>query len=370
MALLLTVTKLHGAVVESSSGVTPLTLQDDRGFGSFSQDFDFNESSRPSERLIATREGSNVSSKLNSVFDQWKMLRVSRLKDGALGVINQWRKQCFTELNEAFLNFVGIDKDWWRQKLERLRLLIEVWGHQHHVNVSELILVVDRSVLESGLFSWFNMDILFPDSLITVAREIDYALITFTLWIAELIRFLCFFNLDAVSGNQLYVLLLKALALNLIKSGDVESNPGPSNGEDVYIATVNHHVYAILHAFLVGLTLKNLVNELIQVQTKWYAIGLQIGIESHRLKAIKQESSGLERLSEVIERWLRENTEVPVSWKSVVKALKAPSVGEKGLADQLHKKYCQPDDASGGQARHSDIQEGISLSVHSVCIIM
>jgi len=51
---------------------------------------------------------------------------------------------------------------------------------------------------------------------------------------------LCFLNLKAVSGTQLGVLLLKALALNLIKSGDVESNPGPSNGEDVYIATINH----------------------------------------------------------------------------------------------------------------------------------
>lgn len=131
----------------------------------------------------------------------------------------------------------------------------------------------------------------------------------------------------------------------------------------------------ILHAFLVGLTLRNLVNELIPVQDKSYAIGLQFGIESHRLKAIEQESSGLKLFSEVIERWLRGNTEVPVSWESVVKALKSPSVGEKGLADQLHKKYCQPDDASGqlvprGQARHTDIQEGISLSVHSVCIIM
>lgn len=133
----------------------------------------------------------------------------------------------------------------------------------------------------------------------------------------------------------------------------------------------------ILHAILVGLTLRNLVNELIQVQTKWCEIGVQFGIEYHRLKAIKQESSGSEvhMFIEVIYRWLQGNTDVPLSWESVVKALKTPSVDEKGLADQLHKKYCQPDDASGqlvprGQARHSDIQEGISLSVHSVCIIM
>lgn len=62
--------------------------------------------------------------------------------------------------------------------------------------------------------------------------------IIITLWIAELI--LRFLNLEAVSGTQLDVLQLKALALNLIKSGDVESNPGPSNGEDVYIVTINH----------------------------------------------------------------------------------------------------------------------------------
>lgn len=132
----------------------------------------------------------------------------------------------------------------------------------------------------------------------------------------------------------------------------------------------------ILHVFLVGLTLRNLVNELFQVQTKWCEIGVQFGIEYYRLKAIKQESSGseLHMLSEVIDMWLRGNTQVPVSWESVVEALKSPPVGEKGLADQLHKKYCQPDNASGqrvprGQARHTDI-EGISLSVHSVCIIM
>jgi hypothetical protein len=42
--------------------------------------------------------------------------------------------------------------------------------------------------------------------------------------------------------------------------------------------------------------------------------------------------------TEVISFWLNGNTQVAVSWKSIIDVLESQFVGEKGLANQLREK--------------------------------
>ncbi len=58
--------------------------------------------------------------------------------------------------------------------------------------------------------------------------------------------------------------------------------------------------------------------------------------------------TGHEPLSAVIDYWLHGNVEngsVPFSWHSVVKILQSKYVGEKGLAEEIRKKYCRHGDS-------------------------
>ena len=55
-------------------------------------------------------------------------------------------------------------------------------------------------------------------------------------------------------------------------------------------------------------------------------------------------------MAEAVDYWLNGNVEgVPVSWRSVVEALK--SSGETGLAKRIEKKYCQQQDNVGGKGQ-------------------
>ena len=68
-------------------------------------------------------------------------------------------------------------------------------------------------------------------------------------------------------------------------------------------------------------------------------IGVQLGIPKNKLKEFKKED---DPLSEVVDYWLSGNvTEsvVPISWKSVVAALKSGHVGEPGLAEEICTKH-------------------------------
>ena len=80
--------------------------------------------------------------------------------------------------------------------------------------------------------------------------------------------------------------------------------------------------------------------ELGEVAHKWFKIGVQLGISRGKLKEFEKE---VDPLSAVIDHWLNDNvedTEVPVSWKSVVAALKSSYVVETGLANRISSKYC------------------------------
>ncbi len=98
---------------------------------------------------------------------------------------------------------------------------------------------------------------------------------------------------------------------------------------------------------LAGLDLKSICNALGSIKTKWHLIGIQLGIPRCKLLEFKKEE---DPLSAVVDYWLQGNvTESvsPISWKSILAALKSEYVGEPGLAEQLSKKYCQQGETKG-----------------------
>ena len=74
---------------------------------------------------------------------------------------------------------------------------------------------------------------------------------------------------------------------------------------------------------------------------KWFEIGIQLGVPRNILKQFKSED---DPLSASVDYWLKGNvveSAVPISYQSLVTALKSKHVGEPALAEETSKKYCQ-----------------------------
>ena len=89
-------------------------------------------------------------------------------------------------------------------------------------------------------------------------------------------------------------------------------------------------------------------NELAKVRHKWKQICVQLGFPEHILKQFERETDSL--LASV-SYWLSGNVTVeegeedrPISWKSLVAALRSEFVGEPGLAEKINNKYCHLED--------------------------
>ena len=86
-----------------------------------------------------------------------------------------------------------------------------------------------------------------------------------------------------------------------------------------------------------NLNLMKVCDDLGTVKHKWKCIGVQLGIPHHKIKEFETEH---EPFMASIDYWLRGNVEdVPVTWQSIVAALKSTLVGEPGLAKRISKKY-------------------------------
>ena len=95
----------------------------------------------------------------------------------------------------------------------------------------------------------------------------------------------------------------------------------------------------MLHLLPADLILKTIYHELESVSHKWFEIGNQLGIPCHILHQFAKED---DQLLSVVDYWVKGNVVdpvVPVSWRSIVEALKAGCVGETGLAEIINKKY-------------------------------
>ena len=91
-----------------------------------------------------------------------------------------------------------------------------------------------------------------------------------------------------------------------------------------------------------ALTLKAAINALNPVCDKWYRIGVQLEVPISNLKNIARDS--MDPLCDTLDFWMRNDPSA--SWRCLVDALKAPSVGEKQLAKTVEEKYCSPEEQS------------------------
>ena len=71
------------------------------------------------------------------------------------------------------------------------------------------------------------------------------------------------------------------------------------------------------------------------MQHKWRKICIQLGVPNCKLLQFEKDG---DPLINSLDYWLNGNTEVPITWESVVAALNAPHVDEPGLAKKLRKK--------------------------------
>ena len=82
-----------------------------------------------------------------------------------------------------------------------------------------------------------------------------------------------------------------------------------------------------------------MTNELSSVIDKWFRIGIQLGLDESKLSQIEADHHGVDRcFSEVISFWLKGNTQIPVTWESLIEMLETSFVNEKGLSKRLRGK--------------------------------
>ena len=90
----------------------------------------------------------------------------------------------------------------------------------------------------------------------------------------------------------------------------------------------------------VALTLKAAINALHSASFRWYQIGVQLDVPTHSLKNIQQQHHDpVDCLTELLDKWMKSATDPPPSWRALIDALRAPTVGEKRLAEELEEKY-------------------------------
>ena len=99
-------------------------------------------------------------------------------------------------------------------------------------------------------------------------------------------------------------------------------------------------LYYINTCTCTGIDLRDVTNELGSVMNKWFQIGVQLGVSEAKLHQIEADHDTANRcLSEVIIFWLNGNTNISVTWDSLIEALESSIVGEQGLAKRLIKKH-------------------------------
>ena len=85
--------------------------------------------------------------------------------------------------------------------------------------------------------------------------------------------------------------------------------------------------------------LKELVDDLHDVASKWRAVGVQLEVPQATLMSVDYDLRGdcdQRALSGMLDQWI--NNGCDVSWQTVVDALNARSVGEKALAEDIQQR--------------------------------
>ena len=117
-----------------------------------------------------------------------------------------------------------------------------------------------------------------------------------------------------------------------------------------------------------ALKLKPAINALHSVCPKWCNIGVQLEVPSFQLKNIERKSSdSMDQLRDTLDYWMNNN--LSPSWRDLVDALRAPSVGEKWLAEEIEKKYCcSVEQSSCDESEVVQCRQGIYVQWRRNCI--
>ena len=86
--------------------------------------------------------------------------------------------------------------------------------------------------------------------------------------------------------------------------------------------------------------LKEVRNKVLPATSKWYDLGLELGILSDDLDTVKTgNDKPQDCLREVLKRWL-DNAELTPTWTTIIIALRSPAVGHHSLAEELEQQVC------------------------------
>ena len=87
--------------------------------------------------------------------------------------------------------------------------------------------------------------------------------------------------------------------------------------------------------------LKKVRSKTYEVRSKWYDIGLELGVPEGTLDCIERENHDISsRFLKMYSHWLK-TTDPKPTWKALVTALQQPAINAHSLADTLRQKYCQ-----------------------------
>ena len=88
-------------------------------------------------------------------------------------------------------------------------------------------------------------------------------------------------------------------------------------------------------------------NELHDIRTKWFDIGVELKVKTSTLKSIEAKyDDPKDCFREVISEWLKDHP----TWKSLVDALRTRVIDEPKLASDLEAKYCSCSTESKGKS--------------------
>ena len=101
----------------------------------------------------------------------------------------------------------------------------------------------------------------------------------------------------------------------------------------------NGVVMLLITAADLELSVRNLVRECADVNTRWFELGLELGVKNNELNGIRQTLSAENnnmKMMQMFDKWKRSNPDA--SWLDVVKALE--EMGENDVAQTIEARYC------------------------------
>eukprot|EP00731_Ephydatia_muelleri_P005190 Em0002g1366a len=119
-----------------------------------------------------------------------------------------------------------------------------------------------------------------------------------------------------------------------------------------------------------GLRIRNLMNDVASiVPAKWRAIGIQLELPSGTLDSIQQEHARKPQADQhsfetMLNIW-KQLAKTPYTWKTIIDALKAPSVGENQLGDDLEAKYIRTERLGLSQNDKTIFQSSSAVYSHT-----